>query len=56
MTANLAAAPPTPAQPPTSTTTATSQINSTKLYVPVITFSKNKNIEFLENLKQGLKD
>ena len=30
-------------------------ITSTKLYVPVITFSFNDNIKFLENIKQGLK-
>ena len=31
------------------------QVNSTKPYVPVVTFSINTNIKFLENLKQGLK-
>ena len=30
-------------------------ITSTKLYVPVITFSFNDNIKFLENIMQGLK-
>ena len=28
-------------------------ITSTKLYLPVITFSINDNIKFLENIKQG---
>ena len=31
------------------------QINSTKLYVPVVTLSINYTIKFLENLKQGFK-
>ena len=31
------------------------QINSAKLYVPVVTLSKNDNIKFLENIKQWLK-
>ena len=30
-------------------------ITSSKLYVPVVTFSIDDNIEFLENLKQGFK-
>ena len=30
-------------------------INSTKLYVPVITLSNNFNIKFLENIKQVFK-
>ena len=30
-------------------------INSTKLYVPVITFSINDNIKFLESIKPGFK-
>ena len=33
-------------------TGATFQINSTKLYVPVVTLSTNHKIKFLENLKQ----
>ena len=37
----------------TSATTATFQINNTKLYVPVITLSINDNIKFLGNIKQG---
>ena len=35
------------------TTGATFQINNAKLYVPVVTLSKNDNIKFLENIKQG---
>ena len=34
---------------------ATFQINSTKLYAPVVTLSINNNIKFSENLKQGFK-
>ena len=30
-------------------------ITSTKLYVPVVTFSINDNIKFLENIKQEFK-
>ena len=30
-------------------------ITSTKLYVPVVTFSVNDNIKFLENIKQEFK-
>ena len=30
-------------------------INSTKLYVPVVTLSNNYNITFLENIKQVFK-
>ena len=36
----------------TTTTSATFQINNTKLYIPVATFSINDNIKFLELLKQ----
>ena len=38
-----------------TTTSATSQINNAKLYVPVITLSINNNINFLEHLKQGFR-
>ena len=31
------------------------QINNAKLYVPVVTFSINDNIKFLENIKQRFK-
>ena len=37
------------------TTTSIFQINNAKLYVPVVTFSINDNINFLENIKQGFK-
>ena len=36
----------------TTTTSATFQINNSKLYIPVATFSINDNIKFLEMLKQ----
>ena len=39
----------------TSTTSALFQINSTKIYVPVVSLAVNNNIKFLENLKQGFK-
>ena len=39
----------------TATTGATFQINNGKLYFPVVTFSVNDNIKFLENIKQGFK-
>ena len=39
--------------PATSTTSALFQINSTKLYVPVVTLSINNSIKFLENRKHG---
>ena len=46
--------------PPTQTESATTtegafQINSVKLFVPVVTLSKNKNMKSLEHLKQGFK-
>ena len=44
---------PTAADPATSTTGAGFQINSTKLYVLVITLSIIDNIKFLENMKEG---
>ena len=37
------------------TTGATFQINSAKLYIPVVTLSVNNNIKFLENIKQVFK-
>ena len=49
------------ANPPVSdaaaiqTTRATFRINNAKLYVPVVTFSINDNIKFLENIKQRFK-
>ena len=36
-------------------TGTTFQINSAKIYVPVVTLPINKNINFLENIKQGFK-
>ena len=39
----------------TQTTKVTFQINNAKFYVPVVTFSINDNIKFLENIKQGFK-
>ena len=30
-------------------------INSSKIYIPVVTFSINYNVKFLENIKQGFK-
>ena len=39
----------------TGTTGAKFQIHSTKIYVPVVTFSINDNIKFFENLKQEFK-
>ena len=36
-----------------TTTSATFQINNAKIYVPIVTFSINDKIEFLENIKQG---
>ena len=51
----MAANPPNLGMSATSTTSATFQINSTKPYVPVVTFSKTDNIKSLENMKKGLK-
>ena len=39
----------------TATTRTTFQINNVELYVPVVTFSINDKINFLENIKQGFK-
>ena len=39
----------------TSTTSATFQINNTKLYGPVVILSINDNIKILENVKQEFK-
>ena len=39
----------------TKITGTTFQINNTKLYVPLVTFSISHNIKFLENIKQGFK-
>ena len=37
------------------TTSATPQIDSAKLYVPVVTLSINDNVKSLKNIKQGFK-
>ena len=52
-TAAVAVNPYNPARTEAETTGATFQINSTKLYVAVVTLSINDNIRFLENIKQG---
>ena len=52
---NPRANPPVPAVAARQTTGVTFQINNPKLYVPVVTFPKNENIKFLENIKQGFK-
>ena len=36
-----------------TTASAKFQINNAKIYVPIVTFSINDKIEFLENIKQG---
>ena len=43
------------ANPPNEYILPTFQINSAKLYIPIVTLSINDNIKFLENLKQGFK-
>ena len=55
MPANPDANPPLTAIATIQTTSATFQINNAKLYVPVVTLSKNDNIKLLENIKQGFK-
>ena len=52
---NPAANPPIARLPEGSTTNATFEINSAKLYVPAALFFINDNINFLENIKQGFK-
>ena len=39
----------------TTATSAISQINNDKLYVPVVTLSFNDNIKILEKIKLGFK-
>ena len=39
----------------TAKTSGTFQLNNAKLYTPVVTFSINDNIKFIENIKQGFK-
>ena len=50
----IAANPPNPTKPSTSTTGATLQINIIRLYVLVVALSINHNIKFLKHFKQGL--
>ena len=52
-TAAVAANPPNPAREVTERNSSTFQENNIKLYVLVFTLSKNDNIKFLENIKQG---
>ena len=54
-TTEVATNPPNLATDETKTDSGTFQINSAKLYVPVVTLSIYDNIRFLENIKQGLK-
>ena len=53
--ANSTASPPTDRFPSTQLSGATFQINSTELYVPVVSLSINDKIKFLENKKQEFK-
>ena len=53
--ANSTASPPTDRFPSTQTSGATFQINSTDLYVPVVSLSINDKIKFLENKEQEFK-
>ena len=39
----------------TLTTGGTFQINNAKLYAPAVALSKNDNIKFLQEIKQGFK-
>ena len=52
---NPRANPPAQTVAARQTNGATFQINSAKLYVPVITMSINDDIKFLESTKQGFK-
>ena len=53
---NPDANPPVPDVTVIQATGATFQTNNAKLYVPVVTFSINDNINFLENIKLGSKE
>ena len=56
VSANLVGNPPIPHFAKQFTTGAIYKVlNSTKLYVPVVTLSMNDNIKFLENIKQGFR-
>ena len=52
---NTGANPPTGRVLETKTLNATFQINSAKLYVPIVTLYINDNLKFLEITKQGFK-
>ena len=55
ITGNADVNPPVQEVPSIQTTAATLQKDNAKLYVPVVTFSINDNINFSENIKQGFK-
>ena len=55
-TAAVAANPPNSAREATETSSATFQITSTELYVPVVTLSTQDHIKLLENIKQDSKE
>ena len=52
---NPVANPPVPAAVAIQRTGPTSQINSVKLYVQIVTLSKNNNMKFLANIRPGFK-
>ena len=54
-TAAVAANPPNSAREATETSSATFQITSTELHVPVVTLSTQDHIKLLENIKQDSK-
>lgn len=51
----VAANPPNPSRRATETTGSTFKTKSAKLHAPVVMLSRNNNIKFLENRKQGFK-
>ena len=53
--ANPAAYLPMAPLPEVSKTNTIFEINSAKLYFPIVTLAINDNIKFLENIKQGFK-
>ena len=53
--ASSAVNPPTAVWSDTKTTGTTFQINSIKLYDPVLTLPINDKMKFLENIKEGFK-
>ena len=54
--ANPAGNPPTDSVLPILTSDAIFQINSTKLYIPVVTLSIHYNMQFLKNMNHGFKN